>query len=137
MTSQTESYPTISPGSILVAKNTLLPEPLGLENDLSKRGWAAVVNNPDRQELGRELADAGWSFFFMAGAIRTTAFGFDRRRMIEAALKRLIAIVRRQRCNCLEIDAIATRSFWGMPYISMSAHSRHIQNGLVFESHTV
>jgi hypothetical protein len=137
MISQPESYRTISPGSILVAKNTLLPEPLGLENDLSKRGWTRVKNNPDRQELGKELAHAGWSFFFMAGAIRATAFGFDRPRMIEAALKRLIAIVRRQKCNCLEIDAIATRSFWGMPYISMSAHSRHIQNGLVFDSHTV
>lgn len=137
MISQPESYRTISPGSILVAKNTLLPEPLGLENDLSQRGWASVANNPDRRELGKELADAGWSFFFMAGAIRTRAFGFDRPRMIEAALKRLIAIVRRQNCNCLEIDAIATRSFWGIPYVSLSAHSRHIQNGLVFENHTV
>ena len=58
MISQPESYRTISPGSILVEKNTLLPEPLGFENELSKRGWAPVANNPDRRELGEELADA-------------------------------------------------------------------------------
>ena len=130
--SQTENYQTISPGSILVEKSTLLPETLGLEGDLTGSGWTRVMSDPDRHQLGKKLADAGWSFFFMAGAIRTNAFGFDQPRMMKAALKRLIAVVRRQRCNCLEIDAVAKRSFWGMPYVSLSAHSRHIQNGLIF-----
>ena len=72
----------------------------------------------------------------MAGAIKTIGFGFARRTMIQAALKRVIATVKLQECNCLEIDAIAMRSFLGLPYVCLSAHSRHIQSGLVFGNHT-
>lgn len=52
--------------------------------------------------------------------------------MIPAALKRLITAVGLQKCNCLEVNDIAPRSFLGMPYVSLSAHSRHIQIGRVF-----
>jgi hypothetical protein len=127
---------TIGAGSILVEKSTLLPESVGLESDLTQSGWTRITDNPDRHQLEKKLTAAGWTFFLMAGAIRTMAFGFARPRMIQAALKRLIAIVRLQKCNCLEIDAIATRSFLGMPYVRISGHSRHIQNGLVFGNHT-
>ena len=37
-----------------------------------------------------------------------------------------------QKCNCLEIDEVATRSFLGMPGVSVSAHTRHIQKGMTF-----
>src|ERR1700737_4045807 len=132
MISQPKGHQTISPGTILVEKGTLLPEPLGLESDLTESGWARVTNHPDRRQIEAKLAAAGWTFFYMAGTIRTIAFGYDRHGMIQAALKRLIATVKQQKYNCLEIDAIATRSFLGIPYISLSAHSRHIQNGRVF-----
>jgi hypothetical protein len=52
--------------------------------------------------------------------------------MIHAALKRLIANVKLQKCNCLEIDDVATHSLLGMPYVSVSAHPRHIQKGMLF-----
>jgi hypothetical protein len=39
-----------------------------------------------------------------------------------------------QNCNCLEIDAIRAHTFLGVPWISLSAHSRHIQNGSLFIS---
>ena len=134
MNSKPERHQTISPGSILVEQNTILPESLGLENGVTGSGWARVTDNPDRHQLETKLTAAGWAFFYMAGKIRTTAFGFEKTRMIQAALKRLIAIVKLQNCNCLEIDSIRTRSFLGFPYISLSAHSRHIQNGLLFGS---
>jgi hypothetical protein len=135
MNSKPQTYQTISPGSILVERNTFLPEPLGLESGITESGWARVASNPNRQQLETKLAAAGWEFFYMAGKIKTTAFGFERPRMLQAALKRLIAIVKLQNCNCLEIDAIRTRSFLGLPYISLSAHSRHIQNGMLFANH--
>ena len=94
------------------------------------------MNHPDRHQLEEKLSAAGWRFFLMAGAIKTIGFGFARRTMIQAALKRLIAAVKLQKCNCLEIDTIAMRSFLGMPYVCLSAHSRHIQSGLVFANHT-
>jgi len=52
--------------------------------------------------------------------------------MVDSALKRIIEQVREQRCNCLEIDEVETRSFLGLPYVNVSAHARRIQKGLVF-----
>src|SRR5579864_8177537 len=129
MISQPQDHRTINAGSILVEKSTLLPSPMKLESGPTENGWARVTNNPDRQQLEKELSAAGWTFFLMAGAIKTIAFGFGRPRMIQTALKRLITTVKLQKCNCLEIDGIAMRSFLGLPYISLSGHSRHIQNG--------
>jgi hypothetical protein len=136
MISPQDNSRTIGAGSILVEKNTLLPGSLAVESGLTESGWVQFANNPDRDQLGNKLAAAGWTFFLMAGAIKTIAFGFERPRMIQAALKRLIATVRLQNCNCLEIDTIAAHSFLGMPYLSLSGHSRHIQNGLVFGNQT-
>lgn len=134
--SQSQSHQTISAGTILIRKSTLLPGTLGLENGPAESGWAALVSHPDRHQLEEKLSAAGWRFFLMAGAIKTIGFGFRRPTMIQAALKRLIAAVKLQKCNCLEIDAIAMRSFFGLPYVCLSAHSRHIQSGLVFGHHT-
>jgi hypothetical protein len=134
--SQTQSHQTISAGTILIEKSTLLPGTLGLENGPTESGWTSLVSLPDRHQLEEKLSAAGWRFFLMAGAIKTVGFGFARPAMIQAALKRLIAAVKLQKCNCLEIDAIATRSFLGLPYVCLSAHSRHIQSGLVFGNHT-
>lgn len=122
----------IIPGAILVQKGTVLPEPLRLDSGWHASGWTSVLNNLDRHQLEKELATAGWTFFYMAGAIRTTAFGFDKQKMIDAALKRLITNVRLEKCNSLEIDNVEMHSFWGMPYVSISAHSRHIQQGMLF-----
>jgi hypothetical protein len=131
MVSQREGL-IIAPGAILIKNGTLLPEPLELENDPVATGWAFVANNLSGHEFEKKLAMVGWTFFYMAGSIRTNAFGFERQKMVNAALKRVIASVQLQRCNCLEIDDVAMHSFLGMPYMSVSAHSRHIQKGMVF-----
>lgn len=132
MTSQQDGNRTIGPGAILVEQNTLLPEPLRLESGSDVTGWARVADNPDGRQLEKKLTAAGWTFFYMAGKIRTLGFGFESQKMIQAALKRLITTVRQQKCNCLEIDDVAMHSFWGMPYASVTAHARHIQKGMVF-----
>ena len=117
----------ITAGAILFEKGTLLPEPLLLERESHGSGWASIANQLTARQLGDKLSIAGWSFFYLAGAMRTTAFGFDRARMIQSALKRLVAGARLQNCNCLEIDEVAMHSFLGMPYVSVCAHSRLIQ----------
>jgi len=132
MISQKDGGRTISAGAILVEKNTLLPMPLRLESDSSGGGWARVVNNPDGHQLEESLSTAGWTFFYMAKTIRTIGFAFERQKMIDGALRRLIATVRRQQCNCLEIDDVATHSFLGVRYVSVAAHARHIQKSMVF-----
>jgi hypothetical protein len=117
-------------GTILIEKAALRPQCFQLRDESFPDGWMAVMHNLSSHELEEELS--GWTFFYMAGAIRTTAFGFHRPRMIAAALKRLITKARQQRCNCLEIDDLAPHSFLGIPYLSVSAHLRHIQKGRLF-----
>ena len=70
----------------------------------------------------------------MAGEIRSTVFGFDGQKALGAALKRLIANVKSQNCNSIEITKVTRNSFLKVPYVSVSAHARHLQKGLVFSS---
>ncbi len=122
----------IAPGIILMGKDTLRPRCFQLEDATYPHAWMSVKHNLNSYELELELATGGWTFFYMANAMRATACGFNRSRMIRAALKRLITDARKQRCNALEIDDVETRSFLGIPYVSISAHPRHMQKGMVF-----
>ena len=84
------------------------------------------------QELEAELSRTGWTFFYMANPLRTRAFGFDPVKRLAAALRSIVGSVRKQGCNSVQIDAVATRSFLGIPYVTVSAHPRHVQKGMVF-----
>ncbi|HEV8147005.1 MAG TPA: hypothetical protein VGP79_11515 [Bryobacteraceae bacterium] len=122
-----EGHRTIAPGDILVAESTPLPASLHLESNSAVCGWALFADRLDAYQVEYKLAAAGWTSFFKAVTVTATAFGFERRKMIRGALKRLTADADRQCCNCLEIDDIATSSFLGVAYVSISAHPRHIQ----------
>lgn len=126
----------IAPGVILIKKGARLPESLRLDASSHSSGWSALANNPDNHQVEKDLANAGWTFFYMAGATTKTSFGFDHTRMMGSAVKRLLANVTRQKFNCIEIDTVKTSSFWGIPFVSVSAHSRHIQKDLLFSSDT-
>ena len=80
----------------------------------------------------KELSATGWTFFFMAGPIRMTAFGFNRDRTLDSAMKRIINAVKEQRCNCLQVESAEMHSFLGIPYVVLSARPRHVQKGMVF-----
>ena len=125
-------WQSLSAGTFLIARGTPLPPAWRLEDDSVASGWSRLANTFDSHQREKELVTAGWTFFFMAGAITATAFGLSRPRMLDAALARLIAAVSLQRCNCLEIDDAGMSSFLGIPYARISAHPRHIQKGMVF-----
>src|SRR4051794_29404882 len=108
----------ITTGTILIEKGTPIPPSFRLGTESYPNAWMPVARNRNSHEFEKELATAGWTFFYIAGEIRTISFGFDKQKMVDAALKRLIANVRLQKCNCVEIDEIARHSFLGMPYIS-------------------
>jgi hypothetical protein len=120
------SHSSIGRGIVLVENSTLLPASFRLEADSTGTGWSQVSDNGDVHQLEKTIDAAGWNFFYMAGTIQANAFGFDKQSMLHSALQRLFKTVKRQGCNCLEIDDVATHSFWGMPYVSVSAHSRRI-----------
>jgi hypothetical protein len=121
---------TIKTGTILIEDGTLLPKSLLLESEAYSAGWTSVSNV--RSEFEKTINQAGWTFFFMAGKIQSTVFGFDKQKAVRTAVKRIITNVESQKCNCLEITGVMMDSFLGMPYACVSAHSRHVQGSPVF-----
>ena len=120
----------ITVGRILVEEGTRLPNSLLLQSESSSNGWALVKNA--RSAFEKAIQEAGWTFFFIAGEIKTTVFGFDRQKILRAALKRLTTNAKSQHCNSIEITLVAAKSFLKVPYVNVSAHPRHLQKGLVF-----
>ena len=124
----------IKTGSILVEKGALMPESLRLEGRPYSSDWTAISSH-DLDALGTAVNRAGWTFFFMAGEIKITAFGFDKEKAVRRAVKRVITNVESHHCNCVEIADVSLKSFLGMPYVNVSAHSRHIQKSSAFSDH--
>jgi hypothetical protein len=121
----------VLPGTVLVHRNSLPAIASGLRcfqvQDAScPRDWLSARHDLDPDELDNELAGAGWQFVHRA-PIRTIAFGFNRSRIIQTAMRRLIADVERLKCDCLEVDEVTTSSFLGIRWVSISARARHIQ----------
>jgi hypothetical protein len=117
-------------GSIWVQGGTHLPKPLLLQSQSGSHGWRAIANA--RPAVEKTMEETGWTFFFMAGEIKVTVFGFDRQKALQVALQRLIANVGSQHCNSIEITRITGKSLFGVPYLSVSAHPRHFQKGALF-----
>lgn len=122
----------ITPGVVLVERDALRPRCFELEAGSHPAGWMPIKHTSTPQQLEKELSATGWTFFFMAGPIRATAFGFNRDKTVHAALNRCIKAVRQLRCNCLQIESLEMHSFLGIPYVSLSVRPRHIQKGMLF-----
>jgi hypothetical protein len=120
----------ITAGSILIEEGTHLPNSVLLRSDSHSNGWSVL--DGVRSVFEKEIHEAGWTFFFLAGEIKTTVFGFDKQKALRAALKRLIANVKSHKCNSIEITQVTGKSFLNVPYVRVSAHPRHLQKGLVF-----
>ena len=121
----------IKAGTILIAAGAPMPASLPLEGGSSASGWRPA-GNLDPNELESAIHKAGWTFFFMAGEIRITAFGWDQEQAARRAVTRVIRDVASHQCNCVEFTGVSAKSFLGMPYVSVSAHSRHIQKSSAF-----
>ncbi len=126
----------ITRGTVLVEPGTPVPAFFRLEIQKYPGSWMSLTGGVHAGELDSNLTSAGWTFHYMAGEVRATAFGFDRQKAMNSALNKLIAGAEHQKCNCLEIDEVGTRSFLGMPGVSITAHSRRIQKGLLFSGNT-
>lgn len=131
----------IRTGAFLLAEGTLLPPSMnssgpgaGQPSEEQYAGESFMpgwhwLKNLDSKELERLISQAGWSFFYLAGGIEMSAFGADRERATNRALKRIITSLQAKNFNCLEITKVTAKSFLGWPYVSISAHSRHVQKG--------
>jgi hypothetical protein len=118
--------PTVNVGTILIEEQPLITKFLGLESDPCSGRWS-VVRGQDGFALDRKIRAAGWNFFFMAAEVKVRFFGALGTTRIQNAMKRILAKVRPQSFNCIEVTGIVAKHFLGVPYTIVSAHSRHIQ----------
>ena len=119
----------INTGMILIKEGTLLPECLHLESEPYSKGWR-LVKNLDAQGLDRKIHKAGWTLFFMANEIHVAAIGSDLENTTRRAVKKAIAYMKSDRLNCLEIGQVTVKRFLGLPYVTVSAHPRHVQESM-------
>jgi len=117
---------TIKTGTILIKDGTLLPDALQIESEPCATGWR-IVKNIDASGLGRKIHEAGWSFFCVAGEVKGTILGFDGQVAVRRAVKRILANLKLERVNGLEITRVEVKRFLGLSCASVCAHSRHIQ----------
>jgi hypothetical protein len=123
--------PAIKTGTILIEAGASMPASVLLDGGASASGWRSA-GNLDLGQLDSAIHEAGWTFFFMAGEIKITAFGWDKEQAARRAVEQVIRNVESHQCNCVEFTTIAAKSFLGMPYVNVSAHSRHIQKSSAF-----
>jgi hypothetical protein len=123
----------IASPNIFVKENTLLPAGLALESEAFLPGWRSVTNLDGRQ-LGRKIEHAKWNFFYLANPIKTTVFGREGLPSLRRAVKRVLAKHENQSFNSLEITKIISKHILGVPYLTISAHFRHIQEGMYLVS---
>jgi len=118
---------------ILIEEGALLPESLRFESEPYSKAWR-LVENLDSRGLDRKIREAGWTFFYMAGGVSATAFGSDLEKTTCRAVKKVLASMKLDRLNCLEIAQVVVKRFLGLLYVTVSTHPRHIQQSM-FLSH--
>lgn len=121
---------SIKSGTMLIAEGAILPEALKLETEPYAYGWRQVKNF-DSHGFTQMVSQAGWNLFYIAGAIETSAFGSDEKKTTRKAIKQVIAKLSSKSFNCLEITKVVVKRSLGLPSVSVSAHSRHIQKSML------
>ena len=119
----------INAGTVLIKAGTILPEGLQLDSEQYSKGWK-LLKNLDGKGLDRKISEAGWTLFFIANEVNATAVGSDLEKTTRRAVKKVIAHMKSERFNCLEVVQVAGKRFLGLPYVAVSAHPRHIQESM-------
>jgi hypothetical protein len=114
-------------GDILIRSDALLPRSLQLQSQAFTEGWRRVAST-DHRELDRQIRDAGWTFFYLAGEIKATAFGHDQK-AVRQAMDRILTGPESEQFNCMEITTWKTIRILGLPFVTLTAHARQIQEG--------
>jgi hypothetical protein len=125
--------PAIQVGSILIGKLPTIAQVLGLESEPYCGSWS-LVKVPDGFAIDRKIHAAGWNFFFMASEVKVMFFGAVGVKKIENALRRILGKVRQANFNGLEVTEIVAKHFLGVPYATVAAHSRHVQQSCYLDS---
>ena len=120
-------------GSVLIDVDIRLPHAVRIECDAFSSTWQALTW-PDRRTFERELEAVGWTLFYLAGKTTATVVGSDKEKTRRQAVSRVLAQIRLQGFNCAELLTVEAWSFCCVPCVSVSAHARHVQQGIVLSS---
>lgn len=101
---------------------------LEIESEPYCENWQSLGVN-DSSELDTKIRNSGWKLFYMADELRTAVPAWGGQKTLRRGVKRLLSRTRLQHFNCLELTHILRKRFLGIPYMSIAAHSRHIQQG--------
>jgi len=66
----------------------------------------------------------------LAGEIRATVLGRDRPGTLSRVAECVLAKQNGQKVNSLEVTKVVSKRFLGIPFMSVTGHSRHIQRGV-------
>lgn len=116
----------IRPGTLLVQSWTVPGLLSSIDLKTRAFGFWEIILDLKAKEAERRLAAAGWHCCSMAPPIRVSALGPEHD-ALEVALRRVVAQVAGGAANAIEVTSIATRSFLGIDFVSLSALARHIE----------
>ena len=119
-------------GSLFIREDTLLPGGLIIETEAFIPGWRAV-RNCDGYRLGRKIEEAKWNFFYLAGEVRAIVLGRQGASALRRAVRSILAKPEARKFNSLEVTGTRSRWFLGIPFVSVTANFRHIQQGLALD----
>ena len=122
----------VQAGTMMVQLSARLRS-LGIESEPYVEGWQSLGVLASSC-LDSKIRAAGWKLFFMAGELRTMVPAWGGQNTLRRGVKRLLAQTRAEHFNCLELTHIMRKRFLGIPYLSIAAHSRHIQQGSQIQS---
>lgn len=125
--------PTIQVGTILIEDHPAMAKTLDLQCQPYAANWG-VLNALDAFGLNRKIHAAEWNCFFMAAQVKVMFFGAIGAKNTQNALKRMLGKLKPLNFNCLEVTGIVAKRFLGVPYIVVSAHSRHIQKSCYLDT---
>jgi hypothetical protein len=120
---------TIQAGTVLFKDDTLLPEGLAFDREPYSTGWRSL-EGLNGYAMDRKTPVGGWTFFYLAGEGRATAFGHAGQKTACRAIKKILAGLKAERCNSLEVTSVVCKAFLGIPYTTVSFHLRNLQKGM-------
>jgi hypothetical protein len=116
-------------GTVLIRESALLPAGLALKSEAFLPGWR-IVSDIDAFELSRQIDEAHWTFFYLAGEMKAIVFGREQPRALRNALKRILAKRKTLEHNSLQITSVVSKTFLGIPFLTVKAVSRHVRESL-------
>jgi hypothetical protein len=112
--------------TIYIREKTPVPADSSIHSETFVSGWR-VITNFDRATLATSIEAAKWYFFYLTGEMKVTVFGANRPETVRRAVKAILLKQAKQEFNSLEVTEVAPKRIWGLPFLRVTAHSRHIQ----------